>query len=73
MHFSFAWSANLGHTSWHLKETVTRTGVYRVNALTNYGDGDTRSIPPYSPEKGDADTGPSTGTVAQASVFTRVQ
>ena len=40
----------------------------------NYGDGDTRSIPPYSPEKGDADTGPSTGTVdAQAPVFTRVQ
>ena len=33
MHFSFAWSANLGHTSWHLKEIVTRTGVYRVNAL----------------------------------------
>ena len=29
----FAWSANLGHTSWHLKETVTRTGVYMVNAL----------------------------------------
>ena len=21
MHFSFAWSANLGHASWHLKET----------------------------------------------------
>ena len=34
MYFSFAWPANLGHTSWHLKETVTRTGVYRVNALT---------------------------------------
>ena len=33
MHFSFALSANLGHTSWHLKETVTRKGVYRVNAL----------------------------------------
>ena len=33
MHFSFAWSENLGHTSRHLKETVTRTGVYRVNAL----------------------------------------
>ena len=33
MHFSFSWSANLGHTSWNLKETVTRTGVYRVNAL----------------------------------------
>ena len=33
MHFSFAWSANLGHTSLHLKETVPRTGVYRVNAL----------------------------------------
>ena len=33
------------------KETVARTGVYRVNALLNYGDGDTRSIPPYLPEK----------------------
>ena len=33
MHFSFAWSANLGHASWHLKENVGRTGVYRVNAL----------------------------------------
>ena len=33
-----------------------------------------RSIPPYSPEKGDADIGPSTGTVdAQAPVFTKVQ
>ena len=30
----FAWSTNLGHASWHLKETVERTGVYRVNALT---------------------------------------
>ena len=52
---------------------MTHTGVYRVNALANYGDGDTRSIPPYSPEKGDADIGPSTDTVAQASVLTRVQ
>ena len=34
MHFSFAWSANLGHASWNLKETVARTGVYRVNVLT---------------------------------------
>ena len=34
MHFSFAGSANLGHASWHLKEIVTRTRVYRVNALT---------------------------------------
>ena len=34
MHFRFAWSANLGHTSRHLKETVTCTEVYRVNALT---------------------------------------
>ena len=61
----------------HLKETVTRTRVYRVNALTKLWCSDTRSIPPYSPEikkKGDADTGPSTGTVdAQAPVFTRVQ
>ena len=29
----FAWSANLVHVSWHLKETVACTGVYRVNAL----------------------------------------
>ena len=29
----FAWSANLVHASWHLKETVARIGVYRVNAL----------------------------------------
>ena len=34
MHFSFAWSKNLGHASLHLKETVARTKVYRVNALT---------------------------------------
>ena len=47
----------------HLKETVARTGVYKVMALTKYGDGDMRSIPSYSPEKGDADKGPSTGTV----------
>ena len=33
MHFRFAWSANLVHVSWHLKETVARTGVYRVCAL----------------------------------------
>ena len=33
MHFSFVWLANLGHASWHLKETVARTGVYRVNVL----------------------------------------
>ena len=30
----FSCSTNLVHTSWHLKETVARTGVYRVNALT---------------------------------------
>ena len=30
----FSWPANLGHASWHLKEIVARTGVYRVNALT---------------------------------------
>ena len=40
MHFRFAWSANLGLASWHLKETVAHTRVYRVNALINYGDGD---------------------------------
>ena len=33
MHFRFALSENLVHASWHLKETVARTGVYRVNAL----------------------------------------
>ena len=33
MYFRFAWSANLVHSSWHLKETVARTGVYRVSAL----------------------------------------
>ena len=32
MHFSFAWSGNLGHASWHLKETVARTGVYKVKS-----------------------------------------
>ena len=32
MHFSFAWSANLGHASWHLKETeaCTQARVYAV-------------------------------------------
>ena len=33
MHFRFAWSTNLVHASWHLKESVARTGVYRVSAL----------------------------------------
>ena len=33
MHFRFAWSAILVHASWHLKETMARTGVYRVSAL----------------------------------------
>ena len=33
MHFRFAWSANLVHASWNLKETVERTGVYRVSVL----------------------------------------
>ena len=33
MHFRFAWLANLVYASWHLKETVVRTAVYRVNAL----------------------------------------
>ena len=32
MHFRFVWSANLVHASWHLKETVARTGVYKVSA-----------------------------------------
>ena len=30
MHFSFAWSANLGHM--HLKEIVACTGVYKVKS-----------------------------------------
>ena len=34
MHFRFSWWENLVHASRHLKETVARTGVYRVNALT---------------------------------------
>ena len=29
MHFRFAWLANLGHASWHLKETVARTTVLK--------------------------------------------
>ena len=33
MHFRFAWLANIVHASWNLKETVARTGVYRVNAF----------------------------------------
>ena len=33
MQFRFAWSANLVHASWNLKETVARAGVYRVKAL----------------------------------------
>ena len=33
MYFTFAWSANLVHASWHLKEIMARTGVYRVSAL----------------------------------------
>ena len=33
MHFRFAWSENLVHASWNLKETVARTGVYRVSVL----------------------------------------
>ena len=33
MHFRFAWSANLVHASWHLKETVARIEVYRVSVL----------------------------------------
>ena len=35
MHFRFAWSTNLVYASWHLKKTVTRTGVYRVSALAS--------------------------------------
>ena len=33
MHFRFTWSTNLVHASWHLKEIVALTGVYRVSAL----------------------------------------
>ena len=32
MHFRFALSANSGHASWHLKETMARTGVYNVKS-----------------------------------------
>ena len=74
MHFSFAWLANLGHASWHLKETVACTGVYRVNALTKLWLWRHKVNSTIFTGKGDADTGPSTGTVdAQAPVFTRVQ
>ena len=82
MHFRFAWSANLVHASWNLKETMARTRVYRVSTLY-YGDVDQghstifsgkRRIEPRLFHLGDADPGPSTGTVeAQAPVFTRVQ
>ena len=51
IYFRFAWSANLGHALWHLKETVARTGVYRVNALTKLWLWRPRLIPPYLPEK----------------------
>ena len=74
MNFSFAWSANLGHASWHLKETVARTGVYRVNALAKLWCWRNTVNSTIFTGKGDADTGPSTGTVeAQAPVFTRVK
>ena len=33
MHFRFAWSVNLVHASWHLKETMACIKVYRVSAL----------------------------------------
>ena len=33
MYFRFAGSANLVHASWHLKETMARTRVYKVSAL----------------------------------------
>ena len=36
MHFRFIWSTNLVHASWHLKETVERTRVYRVSALARF-------------------------------------
>ena len=33
MHSSFfAWSADIGHASWHLKETMARIGVYKVKS-----------------------------------------
>ena len=32
MHFILAWSANLGHASWHLKEAVALTGVYKIKS-----------------------------------------
>ena len=36
MYFRFAWSTNLVHESCHLKETMARTGVYKVNALAKF-------------------------------------
>ena len=31
MYFRFSWSEILVHASWNLKDTVARTGVYRVS------------------------------------------
>ena len=80
MHFRFAWSVNLVHASWHLKETVACTGVYRVSALARLWRAKAtiftgkRGIEPRLFHLGDADLGLATDTVeAQAPVFTRVQ
>ena len=83
MHFRFSWSTNLVHASWHLKETVARTGVYRVRLLARLWWCRPRSFHHIYQKRGiesrlfylgDVDPGPSTSTVeAQAPVFTRVQ
>ena len=69
MHVGFAWSANLVHASWHLKETVARIRVYRVSALARLWSAkatiftEKRGIEPRLFHLGDADPGPATGTV----------
>ena len=58
----------------HLKETVARTGVYKVKRSNQIMVMETHVNSTIFTGKGDENTGPSTGTVdAQAPVFTRVQ
>ena len=59
MHFRFAWSVNLVHASWYLKETVGRTGVDRVSALARLGDVDKGHSTIFT-GKGEVSQGPST-------------
>ena len=80
MHSRFAWSANLVHASWHLKETVARTGVYRVSALARLDQGHSTIFIGKGELSQDSSTKVmrtqvlSTITVeAQAPMFTRVQ